>query len=110
MADSFEIQSEAQARTVENRKIMQESFESIASNISNVNTSEVADQVVNQLYDTINLDNSIDLTNIEEKIDNIDTEILQAQIQDVIIQLNTQQERINSIDDKLNAILDKISS
>lgn len=110
MADSFEIQSEAQARTVENRKIMQESFESIASNISNVNTSEVADQVVNQLYDTINLDNSIDLTNIEEKIDNIDTEILQAQIQDVIIQLNTQQERINSIDDKLNAILDKMSS
>lgn len=110
MADSFEIQSEAQARTIENRKIMQESFENIATNISNVNTSEVADQVVNQLYDTINLDNNIDLTNIEEKIDNIDTEILQAQIQDVIIQLNTQQEQINSIDDKLNAILDKISS
>lgn len=110
MVDSFEIQSEAQARTIENRKIMQESFKNIANNINDVNASEVANCVVNQLSDTIDLNNNIDLTNIEEKIDNIDTEILQAQIQDIMIQLSTQQEQINSIDNKLNAILDKISS
>ena len=110
MVDSFEIQSEAQAHTIENRRIMQESFENIANNVNNINASEVADCVVNQIYDTISSDNNVDLSNIEEKIDNIDTGILQAQIQDVIIQLNTQQEQINSIDDKLNTILSKIDS
>ena len=108
MPDSFEIQSEAQARTIESKKIMQDSIENLTDEINNVNASEVADRVVNQLADTIITNNDINLSDIEEKIDQIDIELLKAQIQDVIIQLNNQQEQINSIDNKLDAILDNM--
>lgn len=108
MADSYEIQSEAQARTIEGRKIMQDSLESLANDINDINASEVANRVITQLSDTMILNNDTDLSSIEEKIDQIDTQILQAQIQDLIIQLNNQQEQINSIDNKLDAILDNM--
>lgn len=108
MQDSYEIQSEAQARTIEGRRIMQDSFESLTSDINNINASEIANHVVNQLSDTIPLNNDTDLSSIENKIDKIDTQMLQAQVQDMIIQLSNQQEQINSIDNKLDAILDKM--
>ena len=108
MQDSYEIQSEAQARTIEGRRIMQDSFESLTNDINNINASEIANHVVNQLSDTMPLNNDTDLSSIENKIDKIDTQMLQAQVQDMIIQLSNQQEQINSIDNKLDAILDKM--
>ena len=109
MADSFEIQTETQVRAIESKKMMQDSLSNIINSDDIIDTSEVANKVVNQLSNmAIETDTNIDISNLETKIDNMNTGIIEAQTQDLLIQFNKQQEQINSIEEKLNMILEKM--
>ena len=109
MGDSFEIQTETQVRAIEGKKMMQDSLNNILNENNIVDSSEIANKVVNQLSNmAIKTDTNVDISNLENKIDNIDTGIIEAQTQDILIQFNKQQEQINSIEEKLNIILKKM--
>lgn len=109
MVDSFEIQTETQVRAIESKRMMQESLSNITDNGKIIDSSEIADKVVNQLSNmAIETDTNIDLSNIEDKIDTINTGVIEAQTQDILIQFNRQQEQINSIEEKINVILEKL--
>ena len=109
MGDSFEIQTETQVRAIESKKMMQESLSNIIEDGNLLNSSEIADKVVNQLSNmAIETDTNIDISNLEDKIDNMNTGIIEAQTQDILIQFNKQQEQINSIEEKINIILEKM--
>ena len=107
MADFFEVQTETQVRAIESKKMIQDSINEIINN-DIIDTSEVADKVVNQLSNMNTNTTDIDISNLEEKIDNISTGIIEAQTQDILIQFNKQQEQINSIEEKINIILEKM--
>ena len=53
-------------------------------------------------------DNNIDANLISDKIDNIDTNVIEAQIQDLLITVNQQNEKIDKIEKKIDTILNKI--
>lgn len=109
MADSFEIQTETQVRAIESKKIMQESLSNMSNENNIIDSSEIADKVVNQLSNmAIETDTNIDISNLENKIDTINTGVIEAQTQDMLIQFNKQQEQINSIEEKINIILEKM--
>ena len=109
MGDSFEIQTETQVRAIESKKMMQDSLSTIINTDEIVDTSVIADKVVNQLSNmAITTDTNIDISNLENKIDNISTGIIEAQTQDILIQFNKQQEQINTIEEKINIILEKL--
>ena len=52
--------------------------------------------------------NDIDANLISDKIDNIDTNVIEAQIQDLLITVNQQNEKIDKIEKKIDTILNKI--
>lgn len=109
MADSFEIQTETQVRAIESKRLMQESLSNMNNENNIIDSSEIADKVVNQLSNmAIETDTNIDISNLENKIDTINTGVIEAQTQDMLIQFNKQQEQINSIEEKINIILEKM--
>ena len=71
------------------------------------------DTISTQLNDITNVISDIqspevDLTEVVDKIDELDTTIVTTQTADILEQLNGQQERINNIEDKLDRILNAI--
>lgn len=103
MADSFEIQTEAQVKAIESRKIVQDVIESQNTFNNNTLTTNIEEQISN-ISETLN---TFNMNEINDKIDNIDTNILEAQISDMLIKIQTQQEQINSIEEKINMLLEK---
>ena len=109
MGDLFEIQTETQVRAIESKRMMQQSLSDIIEEGKVIDSSEIADKVVNQLSNmAIETDTNLDISNLENKIDNMNTGIIEAQTQDILIQFNKQQEQINSIEEKLDSILSKL--
>ena len=50
----------------------------------------------------------VDLSEVTELIENIDTTIVESNTQDILVKINDQQEQINDIKDKLDLILNKL--
>ena len=54
------------------------------------------------------ISSDIDLSNVTNLIEDIDTTIVEANTQDILIKLGQQQEQINDINNKLDLILSKL--
>ena len=54
------------------------------------------------------ISSDIDLSNVTDLIEDIDTTIVEANTQDILIKLGQQQEQINDINNKLDLILSKL--
>lgn len=100
MVDSFEIQTESQVKAIESRKIVQDMIE-LQSPDTNIVSANIENQISN-IADTID-----SLNDINTKIDNIDTNILEAQFADILVKIQAQQEQINSIEEKIDMLLEK---
>lgn len=100
MVDSFEIQTESQVKAIESRKIVQDMIE-LQSPDTNIVSADIENQISN-IADTID-----SLNDINTKIDNIDTNILEAQFADILVKVQAQQEQINSIEEKIDMLLEK---
>lgn len=83
----------------------------IQNNINNI--SEQLDVIIDNTnsntytYNTP-ISSDIDLSNVTDLIEDIDTTIVEANTQDILIKLGQQQEQINDINNKLDLILSKL--
>lgn len=106
--EQIEIQTYAEVQQIDNaRKTNQILNNQVETQIENM------DIINNQLDNIVNtLDNvqvsDIDLTEVTDKIDEIDTTIISTQNQDILETLSNQQDQINSIEEKVNIILQKL--
>ena len=107
MVDSFEIQTEAQVKAIESRKMIQDVIEQTAPNNDIIDSSYITQQISN-LENSINSLDNINLNKISDKIDNIDTNIIEAQIENILIKIQSQQKQINNIEEKLDIIINKM--
>lgn len=81
----------------------------IQDNIENI--SQQLDVVIdNTNSSTYNapVSSDIDLSNITELVEDIDTTIVESNTQDILVKMNKQQEQINDINNKLDLILSKL--
>lgn len=106
--EQIEIQTYAEVQQIDNaRKTKQILDNQVETQI------ESMDIINNQLDNIVStLDNvqvsDIDLTEVTDKIDEIDTTIISTQNQDILETLSNQQDQINSIEEKVNIILQKL--
>lgn len=106
--ETIEVQTLAEVQQIDNRREIQNTLDNQISEQTNV-----INTINNQLESiSTNIDNiqvsDIDLTDVTDKIDNLDTEMITTQNQDIIETLSEQQNKINSIEEKLNTILNKL--
>lgn len=106
--ETIEVQTLAEVQQIDNRREIQNTLDNQISEQTNV-----INTINNQLESiSTNIDNiqvsDIDLTDVTDKIDKFDTEMITTQNQDIIETLGKQQNKINSIEEKLNTILNKL--
>lgn len=101
MVDSFEIQTEAQVKAIESRKMIHDMIKNQDVPISNDNISTSGiENKISDIADTI--DNIV-----VNKIDNIDTNMIEAQNADMLIKIQNQQAQIDSLEKKIDMLLEK---
>ena len=81
----------------------------IQNNINNISEQldVIIDNTNSNTYD-MPISSDIDLSNVTNLIEDIDTTIVEANTQDILIKLGQQQEQINDINNKLDLILSKL--
>ena len=81
----------------------------IQNNINNISEQldVIIDSTNSNTYD-MPISSDIDLSNVTNLIEDIDTTIVEANTQDILIKLGQQQEQINDINNKLDLILSKL--
>jgi len=105
MADYFETQTAAEVSEIDFKRITQDNIRL---------QNQIQEQVINDIGDKI--DNigesietpSVDLTEVTDMLADIDTNIISAQNQDIIDIIQEQQAQINSIEEKLDVILNRL--
>lgn len=85
---------------------MQANIDMIAEQLDVIidNTNNTVSSVSSEYIET----GDIDLSEVTDLIENIDTTLVEANTQDILVKLNNQQEQINNINEKLDLILDKL--
>ena len=81
----------------------------IQNNINNISEQldVIIDNTNSNTYD-MPISSDIDLSNVTSLIEDIDTTIVEANTQDILIKLGQQQEQINDVNNKLDLILSKL--
>lgn len=79
--------------------------EKIQNNIDSI--TEQLDIIIDNTPATNNI-NNIEMSEVIDSINEIDTTIVESNTQDIISKLNKQEEKINDINEKLNTILNKL--
>ena len=113
MAEEIQIQT---ADEVKNIDYMKTTNEVINNQIDKqLNSLETLSDTLDSVNNTLNLisdsaiETPVDLTEITESIDNIDTTVIEAQTQDILSIINSQQQQIDNIESNINEINDKIN-
>lgn len=103
--ETIEIQTVDEVHQIDERRQMSEIIDNQAEEHNN-NLSNINDQLI-AISDTI--DNiqvgDVDLSEVTDKIDELDTTMITTQNQDILETLSAQQNQINSIEDKIDNIL-----
>lgn len=93
--------------------IITEQTAEIQNNMDTI--SEQLDIIIDNNTNTISgysdlelVQNDVDLSEVTELIENIDTALVESNTQDILVKLNQQQEQINDINEKLDLILSKL--
>lgn len=116
MVEEIEIQTVNDVKTID---YMRTTNDIINTTIEEQTTqTEIISEQLDNIQSSINnieVTSDVDLNEVVDKIDNIDTTVIEAQAQDILSVVNQQQEQIdnmretiNNINDKLNQILEKI--
>ena len=106
--EQIEIQTYAEVQQIDNARETNQLLNNQAEmHIENMNI--ISDQL-NNISDAIDnaQTSNIDLTEVTNKIDEIDTTTITTQNEDILETLSNQQDQINSIEEKINIILQKI--
>lgn len=74
------------------------------------NISDNLDVITEVVTSTPSTSTNIDLSEVNEKLDTIDTSIVETQTQDILSIVNDQQEQINDIKENINSINDKLDA
>lgn len=114
MAEEIQIQTVDEVKNID---YMRTTNEIINNQINNqINNLEALSDTLDNVNNTLNLINEsttetapANLTAITESIDNIDTTVIEAQTQDILSTINTQQQQIDNIESSLDAINNKIN-
>lgn len=67
----------------------------------------IIDNTTSNTYNT-SISSDIDLSNITESIEKIDTTVMESNTQDILIKIRQQQDQIDDINNKLDLILSKL--
>ena len=116
MVEEIEIQTVNDVKTID---YMRTTNDIINTTIEEQTTqTEIISEQLDNIQSSINnieVTSDVDLNEVVDKIDNIDTTVIEAHAQDILSVVNQQQEQIdnmretiNNINDKLNQILEKI--
>ena len=92
--------------------------ESITNKVISKGTKDKINKICNIIDNNTNtisgysdpelVQNDVDLSEVTELIENIDTALVESNTQDILVKLNQQQEQINDINEKLDLILSKL--
>jgi phosphoglycerate-specific signal transduction histidine kinase len=117
MAEEIELQTMNDVRTIDYMRTTNQAIDETISTQSEIinNISDNLDTITEAVISNPTVSTDIDLSEVHEKLDNIDTSVVETQTQDILSIVNNQQEQINdiknditSINDKLDAILNKL--
>ena len=103
------IQTADEVSTIDYRRNTNEMIASQSEEIQNTveTISEQLNNIVENTSTTISSD-GVDLTQVTDMIENIDTAVVEANTQDILIKVNEQQQQIDDIHTKLDLILSKL--
>lgn len=112
----IEIQDYTEVQQIDNRKEIKEMVNNQiieqTSNIENINNHL---ENISSALDNTSMTGNIDLTEVTDKIDEIDTTIITAQTGDILLTVQEQREEIenlkkqnNTLEEKLDLILNKL--
>lgn len=112
----IEIQDYTEVQQIDNRKEIKEMVNDQiieqTSNIENINNHL---ENISSALDNTSITGNIDLTEVTDKIDEIDTTIITAQTGDILLTVQEQKEEIenlkkqnNTLEEKLDLILNKL--
>ena len=106
--EEIEIQTLEEVQQIDHRREISDLVDNKLSE-TNENMSVISSQLNNitSTIDNINVDN-VNVDEITNKLDEFDTTMITTQNQDILETLNNQQTQINSIEEKINIILNKI--
>lgn len=102
MADYFETQTAAEVNEIDFKRITQDNIE-----LQNQIQEQIITNIGNKI-DNISENTEVDLTEVTDMLADIDTNIISAQNQDIINIIQQQQSQINSMEEKLDMILNKL--
>ena len=109
MIEEIEIQTQAEVQQIDDRReannILNNQIQVQTENMHDINTQ--LDNIVTTIND-IEVPSDIDLSEVNEKLDNIDTTLVTTQTQDTLEIVSDLQERINTLEEKIDLILTKI--
>lgn len=109
MIEEIEIQTQAEVQQIDDRReannILNNQIQTQTENMHDINTQ--LDNIVTTIND-IEVPSDIDLSEVNEKLDNIDTTLVTTQTQDTLEIVSDLQERINTLEEKIDLILTKI--
>lgn len=74
------------------------------------NISDNLDVIAEVVASNPDISTTVDLSEVNEKLDTIDTSIVETQTQDILSIVNDQQEQINDIKENINSINDKLDT
>lgn len=108
MEEQIEIQTHDEVQQIDNRRIINDTLNTqIQEQTNNM-------EIINQQLENISLaindvqPQTVSLEEVTNKIDELDTNMITVQNQDILETLANQQNQINSIEEKINIILQKI--
>ena len=114
MAEEVIIQTADEVSVVDYKRNINDAIDSQAEEIQN-NMDTIAEQLDTIIDNTNNnsvngtpIQTDVDLSEVTDLIENIDTTLVEANTQDILVQLNNQQEQIDDINQKLDLILNKL--
>ena len=112
MSEEVIIQTADEVSVIDYKKNINDAIDTQAEELQN-NMDTIAEQldviIDNTNNNTVTVaDTPIDLSEITDKIEDIDTTLVEAQTQDILVKINQQQEQIDEINEKLDLILEKL--
>lgn len=113
MTEEIEIQTVNDVRNIDYMRANNEFVEQTIT--EQMNQTNAISETLNTIQDTITNQTQVDLSEVTDMIENIDTTVVEMQTQDILDTISKQQNQIDemqsSIDDihdKLNQILEKL--
>lgn len=105
----IEVQTYEEVQQIDNRREIANVLDNQITEQTNV-METINDQLINISSTISDIQNpEVDLTEVTDKLDELDTTMITTQNQDILETLNNQQEQINTIEEKIELILQKLT-